>query len=123
MRIVVFEEDRGRQQRMLRVIREAEPDADIMAFEQSVQLLEYANRYHPQAAFISVEQSDGKGLFLVKKLSRLSPKTNVIAMAREYRFAKELMNLRISGYIVEELTKDLVAEEMNNLRYTENAYG
>lgn len=66
-----------------------------------------------------MEQADGRGFFLIKELRNASPRTNVIAVAQEYRFGAELMKLRISGYVTQGLTKEKVIEEMENLRYRE----
>lgn len=102
---------------MAKVIRETEPDASVDAFETTNSALEFASHTYPKVAFISIENKDGRGYFLVKELKRMSPRTNVIVVARQYCFMQELMNLRVSGYVTGELTKDIVADELANLRY------
>ncbi len=108
---------------MAEAIRSVEPNADIFVFSQTVDVLETAQKEQPEVAFISMEQEDGKGYFLVKKFAKMSPKMNVIAVAKEYRFAQELMRLRVSGYVTGDLTPELVRDEMANLRYSQNVYG
>lgn len=101
------------------VIRNAQPDADVCVCKRTDDALVYAEKMHPQAAFISVQHKDGRGYFLIKKLKLLAPRTNVIAVSETYRFEAELMKLRISGYITEGITREKVLDEMEHLRYRE----
>lgn len=102
---------------MKKVIRETEPDADIRTFAKTGETLDFVAENQPEVAFISVENTDGRGYFLIKKMKSLSPQTNVIAVASRCRFEQELMSLRISGYVTERFTNEIVREEMANLRY------
>lgn len=102
---------------MMRVIRKVQPGVRIVFFQAAADALEYAHENLPEVAFISVEQEDGGGYFLIKKLRKLTPRTNIIAVSREYRFEAELMKLRISGYVTQEFTGEKVLDEMRNLRY------
>lgn len=116
---MIYEDDWKRRFHMMRMVSQAQPQAEVKAFKNVAGALEYAEKMQPAAAFISVEQADGKGYFLIKKLRNLSPRTNVIAVSEECRFGAELMKLRISGYVTQGLTKEKVIEEMKNLRYRE----
>lgn len=117
LNIIVFDNNEERRDRVIRVIRETEPNAYINAFETIQSVLKYAGQTHPQVAFISMENVDGSGYFLAKELKKISPRTNVVAVAQQCRFMQELMTLRVSGYVTDELTKDIVADELANLRY------
>lgn len=117
LNIIVFDENKGQRNKMTKVIRESEPNAYVDAFETTNSVLEFAGQTYPEVAFISVENVDGRGYFLVKELKRISPKTNVIVVARQYSFMQELIKLRVSGYVTDELTKDIVTDELANLRY------
>lgn len=116
---MIYEDDWKRRFHMMHVVRQAQSGAEIHAFKDIEHAVSYAEEKQPEAAFISVEQVDGRGFFLIKKLRNLSPRTNVIAVSKECRFGAELMKLRISGYVTQGLTKEKVAEEMENLRYRE----
>lgn len=116
---MIYEDDWKHRFRMMHVIRQAQPEAEVHAFKDMEEAVSYAEKVQPEAAFISVEQADGRGYFLIKKLRNLTPRTNVVAVAKECRFGAELMKLRISGYVTQELTKEKVIEEMENLRYRE----
>lgn len=116
-KIMVFEDNKWQRRQMTKTISEIEPQAEITAFEKTADALEYAQSCYPDIAFISKENADARGYFLLKKVRKQSPGTNVIAVASRYRFLPELYHLRISGYIVEEMTPQKVREEMQNLRY------
>lgn len=86
-------------------------------FKDTQAVLDYVAEHQPEVAFISTENEDGRGYFLIKRMKYLSPRTNVIAVASTYRYLKELTELRVSGYVTEKFTKEAVHEEMENLRY------
>ena len=102
---------------MAKVIRDTKPDAYIELFETTDAVLQFATKNHTDVAFISMENDDGRGFFLVKELKVISPRTNVIAVAQHYHFMQAMNRLRVSGYITETLTTDIVADELANLRY------
>ncbi len=102
---------------MTTVIRKSSPGGEVIAFEGTEEALQYVEQNLPEVAFISMENTDGRGYFLTKRVRKLSPRTNVVAVASEYRYAQQLMKLRISGYVTDELTEERVSEEIANLRY------
>lgn len=116
-KIMVFEDNRWQRRKMTKTISEIELQAEITAFEKTTDALNYAQSCSPDIAFISMENADARGYFLLKKIRKQSPRTNIIAVSSRYRFLPEIYNLRISGYIVEEMTPQKVTEEMQNLRF------
>lgn len=118
MRIIIFEDDKKKSRIMEKALYDAEPLAEITAFAKTTDVLAYVERYQPEVAFISLENPDGRGYFLIKKMKNISPRTNVIVVASRYRFLKEIMGLRVSGYVIGELTKEIVADEIAHLRYS-----
>lgn len=102
---------------MAHVIRETTKGAEVHVFKDTQAALDYVAAQQPEVAFISTENEDGRGYFLIKRMKYLSPRTNVIAVANEYRYLKELTELRVSGYVTEKFTREAVNEEMENLRY------
>ena len=99
-----------------RVVFAEEPDAVIHLFAEPGKMLDYAYTYRSQIAFISMEAG---GFFEAKKLKAILPRVNIIATGSQYRFARELMDMRVSGYIQGEFTDDKVVDELNDLRYKE----
>lgn len=102
---------------MEHTIRKTSPKAELSTFAKTTEALEYVREHQPEVAFVSVENVDGRGFFLIKKMKKISPNTNVIVVASRYRFLEELNELRISGYVTEDFTEEKVNEEMACLRY------
>lgn len=117
MKIVIYDDNWKTRRRMVHIIREINKGAEIHVFKETQDVLDYVAEHHPEVAFISTENEDGRGYFLIKRMRYLTPRTNVIAVANEYRYLKELTELRVSGYVTEGITKEAVCEEMKNLRY------
>lgn len=128
LNIIVFDDNKKRRNEMIAVIQRSRPGGGVTAFEKAEEMLKYVEQNLPEVAFISMENTDGRGYFLTKQVRKLSPRTNVVAVASEYRYAQQLMKLRISGYVTGEFTEERVSEEIANLRYpyeicdTEPAY-
>lgn len=102
---------------MERTIRKTCPAAEVTAFAKTADAFTYVEKHQPEVAFISIENADGRGFFLIKKIKKALPDTNVIVVASRYRFLEELNELRISGYVTDEFTEEKVNEEMACLRY------
>ena len=117
MKIIVYEDRMLERLHMEHIIRKTRPEAELTAFAKTADALSYVKKHQPEVAFISVEHADGRGFFLIKKVKKISPNTNVIAVASRYRFLEELNALRISGYVTEDFTEERVEEEMACLRY------
>ena len=117
LKIVLFEDDKKRWWKMSVIIRQTRAGAEVIPFEKPEAVLQYVEENRPEIAFISAENADGRGYFLIKKIRQLSPQTNIIAVAREYRFAQEMMKLRVSGYVTGKFTMKKVIDELQNLRF------
>lgn len=117
LKIVLFEDDKKRRWKMSVIIRQTRSGAEVIPFEKPEAVLQYVEENRPEIAFISAENADGRGYFLIKKIRQLSPQTNIIAVAREYRFAQEMLKLRVSGYVTGKFTVKKVIDELQNLRF------
>ena len=117
LKIVLFEDDKKRRWKMSVIIRQTRSGAEVISFEKPEAVLQYVEENRPEIAFISAENADGRGYFLIKKIRQLSPQTNIIAVAREYRFAQEMLKLRVSGYVTGKFTVKKVIDELQNLRF------
>ena len=121
MCILVYDEDKKQRIATVRMIeqanREADYETDVYSFDDPGRMIECARNDYVDVAFISMEDRLGKGLFLARHLKEEAPGINLIPMSEKLRFGKELLNLRVSGFILGERTKDKVLDELMNLRY------
>lgn len=117
--ILIYDEDR--QQRIktahiiMQVYKEDNCDIDLYSFDDPEKAMACASDGAIETAFISMEDKYGRGFYLAKKLKNLDPQINLISMAKELRFGHELINLRISGYILGDRTKEKIVDELDNL--------
>ena len=70
-------------------------------------------------ALCEIELAGVDGLTLAKRMKKLNPQVNIIfnTVCDEREYAKEVMNIKPSGYLVKPTRKDQLAFELNNLRY------
>ena len=102
---------------MRRIISEAEPQEDVTMVLTAEGLLSYIDKIVPEVIFIHMDNRGNDGYFLIKRLRNRLSQVNVIIVAEKYQYVQELLKLRISGYVIGELTGERVKEELLNLRY------
>lgn len=118
MNVVIYHQDKKLQNQLASIMHDIQPCSHIDSFTSSDELLSYVKKNAPQVIFISFEENNGQGCFLASQLKKMLPKTNLIAMSSKPKYTSEAMKLRISGYILgKTLTKEIVEQELNDLRY------
>ena len=118
--ILIYDEDRTLRVKtadmIMQAYREDDCDVDLYIFDDPDKAVLCASEGSIETAFISVEDRLGRGFYLTKKLRNMDPQINLISMASRLRFGQELINLRISGYILGERTKEKILDELDNFR-------
>lgn len=118
--ILIYDEDRALRTKtediIMQVYKEDDYDVDLYSFDDPDKAVLCAVDGSIETAFISVEDRYGRGFYLAKKLKKLDPQINLISMASKLRFGQELINLRISGYILGERTREKILDELDNFR-------
>ncbi len=93
------------------------PDAQVFGFDAMSEALRFASNNRIVAAFINVEQLGESGFALAEMLTRMTPKMNIIFLARDLKYADKAWKFRASGYIVLPLTEEKIHQEIANLRF------
>ena len=93
------------------------PDAQVFGFDAMSEALRFASNNRIAAAFINVEQLGETGFALAEMLTGLTPKMNIIFLARDLKYADKAWKFRASGYIVMPLTEEKIHQEIANLRF------
>ena len=118
--ILIYDEDAKLRVKtadiIMQVYKDDNCDIDLYSFDNPDEAMLCATDGSIETAFISVEDKYGRGFYLVKKLRKLDPQINLISMASKLRFGHELIDLRISGYILGDRTKEKILEELDNFR-------
>lgn len=96
------------------------PDARIVTFMSVDDALDFVKDNGCDVLITEIEMGGIGGLLLARSVQQVNPKVNIIFLtvcdAKEH--AREVFNIRPSGYLVKPATKEQLAYELNNLRYT-----
>ena len=94
------------------------PDARIVTFMSVDDALDFVKDNGCDVLITEIEMGGIGGLLLARSVQQVNPKVNIIFLtvcdAKEH--AREVFNIRPSGYLVKPATKEQLAYELNNLR-------
>ena len=104
---------------LARSIRSILPDARIVTFMSVDDALDFVKDNGCDVLITEIEMGGIGGLLLARSVQQVNPKVNIIFLtvcdAKEH--AREVFNIRPSGYLVKPATKEQLEYELNNLRY------
>ena len=100
-------------------IRQILPDAVIGAFSNASEALAYARQNGCDVLLTEIELGGVDGLTLAKEIKKLNSKVNIIflTVCDEKEHAKEVIQIKPSGYLVKPANKEQLELELKNLRY------
>ena len=100
-------------------VRLAVPGADIHGFTNSRDALSYAEGHGCDVLLTEIELYNHGGIRLAEQMKERFPRVNIIfvTVCSEKEHAKEVLRLRLSGYLTKPATREQIAEELRNLRY------
>ena len=104
---------------LINMIRELLPEADINGFLKADEAYRCAKVHGCDILFCEIALYGNGGMTLAEQIKAECPKANIIfaTVCSEKEHAKEVMDVRPSGYITKPVTKDRVLVELQNLRY------
>jgi YesN/AraC family two-component response regulator len=95
------------------------PEARIVTFKSVDEALDFVKNNGCDVLITEIEMGGIGGLILARSVQKQNPKVNIIFLtvcdAKEH--AREVFNIRPSGYLLKPATKEQLAYELNNLRY------
>ena len=95
------------------------PDARIFTFKTVDKALGFVKDNGCDVLITEIEMDGIDGLILARNVQKQNPKVNIIFLtvcdAKEH--AREVFNIRPSGYLLKPATKEQLEYELNNLRY------
>ena len=105
---------------LTRSIRSILPDARIVTFMSVDDALDFVKDNGCDVLITEIEMGGISGLLLARSVQQVNPKVNIIFLtvcdAKEH--AREVFNIRPSGYLVKPATKEQLEYELKNLRYS-----
>ena len=104
---------------LLENVSQVLPDAVIVAFKNAEDALCYTNENGCDVLISEIELCGTDGLTLAKKIKMINSKVNIIffTVCDEKEYAKEVMKIKPSGYLVKPAKKEQLEAELKNLRY------
>lgn len=96
------------------------PNACIAAFTNADDALGFAQEKGCDVLISEIELCGVDGLTLAKRVKHVNPRVNIIflTVCDEREHAKEVFQIRPSGYLLKPAKKEQLELELNNLRYT-----
>jgi DNA-binding NarL/FixJ family response regulator len=96
------------------------PHASVGAFRRADEALRFAKENGCDILISEIELGGVNGLTLAQKIKKLNPKVNIIflTVCDEKEHAKEVFEIRPSGYLVKPAKQEQLELELNNLRYS-----
>ena len=95
------------------------PEASIVAFANANEALAFVKENGCDILIAEIELSGMDGLTLAKRVKKLNSKVNIIflTVCDEKEYAKEVLKIKPSGYLLKPANREQLETELNNLRY------
>lgn len=119
MNILAVDDERTSLDKLTKLVKKANSDANLFTFDSSLSALAKAREEEIDVAFLDVNMPELSGIELGKYLVELNPYINIIFVSEHKEFAYEAMQLHASGYIYKPEADKRVAKELDSLRYPE----
>ena len=102
-----------------RSVEQILPDASIVAFTNADEALAFAKENGCDVLISEIELSGVDGLTLAKSVKKLNSKVNIIflTVCDEKEYAKEVLKIKPSGYLLKPAKKEQLEAELKSLRY------
>lgn len=94
-------------------------NANVQGFTKAEEAFAFAKQNGCDILFCEIQLYADGGMTLAEKIREQFPRANIIftTVCSECEYAKEVIDVRLSGYITKPVTKARVVEELHNLRY------
>jgi len=115
MRIIAADDEAFALKYLQNAILQDAPDADIHAFDDAEDTLEYAKDHPCDVAFLDVQMGAISGIDVAKQLKVWYTKINIVFVTGYDKYMDKAIRLHVSGYMAKPATKEAVEAELNNL--------
>ena len=104
---------------LTRSIKSILPNARIVTFISVNEALDFVKDNGCDVLITEIEMGGIGGLILARSVQKQNPKVNIIflTVCDEKEHAREVFNIRPSGYLLKPATQEQLAYELNNLRH------
>lgn len=119
MQIVCVDDHPIMLQGLTQNIRQILPEATVFGFRSAEDAISFVNENGCEILISEIELSGTDGLTLAQKVKNLYPTVNIIflTVCDEKEYAREVLRIKPSGYLVKPAKIEQLEFELNNLRY------
>lgn len=117
MIILALDDEKIALEGLLKSIREAEPEAEVIGFRKPSEALAYFKEHPCDVVFLDIQMRGVNGVNLAKEMKLLQPKVNVVFATGYLDYMGEAFSLHASGYLVKPITTKKVRAELEDLRH------
>ena len=103
-----------------KTIKHILPNSIIGSFLNADDALKFAQDVGCDVLISEIELNGVDGLTLAQRIKKINSKVNIIflTVCDEKEYAKEVIHIKPSGYLVKPATTEQLEIELNNLRYS-----
>ena len=104
-------------------IRQILPGTEIHSFQRAEEALSFIREKGCEILICEIELCGTDGITLAQKVKKLYPTVNIIflTVCDEKEYAREVLQIKPSGYLVKPANKEQLSFELHNLRYVSQA--
>ena len=120
MRVVCVDDHPVMLKGICQNIRQLLPNAIVSAFSHAEDALGFVKENGCDILISEIELCSVNGLTLAKNIKQINPKVNIIflTVCDEKEHAREVLQIKPSGYLVKPARSEQLEAELNNLRYS-----
>jgi len=127
MTVVCVDKATKNLKKMCEIVHNEMPVADVVSFSMPRDAIDYIKDNGCDVLLTEIEMSDNRssssngsyGIVIANEAAKVNPIVNTIfvTVCDEQEYAKDVMDMRPSGYITKPYIDDKLRFELNNLRY------
>lgn len=117
MKIIAVDDEQKALNSVLRVLREVEPETDVVSFTDSQEAFTYLSDNRVDIALLDIKMGGLTGVELAEKCKSLCPTVNIIFITGYSQYTMDALRLHVSGYLMKPIRADDLRTELSNLRH------
>lgn len=117
MKILVADDEQYALDNLVKIVREVKEDAEIIAFNEPEDVVDYIKGNSVDVAFLDIEMGSMTGIEVAKQIKMYYPKVNIVFVTAYDQYMSQAIQLRMSGYVEKPATKEKIRIELEDLKY------
>lgn len=121
MRVLCVNRDRFQLDDMMETVSKVVPGADVTPCRDPSEAAELVRKEGCDVLLTGIDMGaeQNEGLRVARRAQEVNPRINIIfvTVCSEWEYIREVLALRVSGYVVRPYRPAALAEEFANLRY------